>query len=448
MTEATASTQPHRSATAPTRRRWVFGPGFLVTAAFIGPGTVTTALTAGYRHGLDLLWVVALSTIAAIVLQEMAGRLGLVLGKPLGEILREQVQPRELRYVLLGLVLLAILFGNAAYQGGNLLGAVNGLNLLTGDQILANNTVAIAALIVALLTAGSLLAIGNPSLVRWVLVAMVIGLSGLFLWIAWTVLPASDQWTAGLQPRLPSGASATTLGLFGTTIVPYNLFLYTSLLATVSRREAIEQADTTDNQQRRWLLFASRMDIVLAVGLGGLVTAAIVIAGAAAGQGNATATVDFTRLPSELATLLPESVTRIVLGLGLLAAGLTSAITAPLAAAYCAAGIFAWPQELRDRRFQSVWVGVLLVGGIACGASILYQVKPTQAILLAQAANGLFLPAIAILLWWLVSKRSLLGDFANGPLMQVFSLIVVSGLSIAWLVSVGGKLWTQWTAGS
>ena len=107
------------------------GPGLVVMAAFIGPGTVTTASLAGARFGHALLWAVVFSIIATIVLQEMSARLGLAGGQGLGEALRTTFSNRLVRGLCIVLVLAAIGFGNAAFQAGNVTGAAIGLETLT-----------------------------------------------------------------------------------------------------------------------------------------------------------------------------------------------------------------------------------------------------------------------------------------------------------------------------
>ena len=102
------------------------GPGFLVTAAFIGPGTILTASRAGAEFGLSLLWALLFSLGMTFVLQEMALRLGLVKRLALTTILRDAVAQPLFKWGLLVLVGLAIVVGNSAYEGGNLTGAAAG----------------------------------------------------------------------------------------------------------------------------------------------------------------------------------------------------------------------------------------------------------------------------------------------------------------------------------
>ncbi|MEP2970554.1 Nramp family divalent metal transporter, partial [Nonlabens ulvanivorans] len=106
------------------------GPGTLVAAAFIGPGTVTVCTLAGANYGYSLLWAMLLSVFATIVLQEMAARLGLITGKGLPEILHSTISNKIIRMAIIILVLAAIAVGNAAYEAGNISGGVLGLNII------------------------------------------------------------------------------------------------------------------------------------------------------------------------------------------------------------------------------------------------------------------------------------------------------------------------------
>ena len=113
------------------RRLRSLGPGLLVAAAFIGPGTVTTATVAGARFGYALLWAVAFSVVATIVLQEMSARLGLVTREGLGEALRTTMTHPVARILSIALVVSAIALGNAAFQMGNITGAAIVLEALS-----------------------------------------------------------------------------------------------------------------------------------------------------------------------------------------------------------------------------------------------------------------------------------------------------------------------------
>ena len=105
------------------------GPGAVVAAAFIGPGTVTTATVAGARYGYTLVWALVFAVLATLVLQEMSARLGVVGGMGLGEAMRRRFRGRVARVASAALVIGAILIGSAAYETGNLLEILAGILL-------------------------------------------------------------------------------------------------------------------------------------------------------------------------------------------------------------------------------------------------------------------------------------------------------------------------------
>lgn len=395
------------------RSRIAVGPGAIVAAAFIGPGTVTTATLAGARFGYALLWALAFSVLATIVLQEMAVRLGLVTGGGLGEAIRRQFEARLARVLAVGLIALAIVFGNAAYQTGNLLGAALGAEAVAGG-VVQGWALAMAT------TAFLLLWTGSYRLLERVLVGFVVLMSFAFLATAAMVAPPLPELLRGLLvPRVPEPAALlVVVALVGTTVVPYNLFLHS---AAVSERWSGPES-----------LGVARADLGVAILVGGLVSMAIVATSAAMRAD--TEIVGAADMAVQLEPLLGRAA-RLFFGVGLLAAGLTSAITAPLAAAYATAGAMGWPRDLRHWRLRAVWMSVMGVGLFFA----LIGVRPVRAILLAQVANGILLPAVAVFLLLAVNNRRWMGDWANGRALNVAGGLVVLvalilGLRAVWLV--------------
>ncbi|MDP5101618.1 MAG: Nramp family divalent metal transporter, partial [Nonlabens sp.] len=278
------------------------GPGTLVAAAFIGPGTVTVCTLAGATYGYTLLWAMLLSIFATIVLQEMAARLGLVTGKGLPEILKTSIANKFARTFLIILVLAAIAVGNAAYEAGNIAGGVLGLNTIFGVQWYFPLLLGIIAF--------ALLFYGNYKVLEKVLITLVVVMGISFIATAIAIGPDITAIFKGLfTPQINSTNLLTIVGLIGTTVVPYNLFLHASLV-----RE--KWNDTTD-------LSAVRKDTIISVMLGGLVSMAIIIAGTALQHAKISTGSDIARA---LEPIFGNAST-IVFSIGILAAGITSAIT-------------------------------------------------------------------------------------------------------------------------
>lgn len=367
---------------------WSFIP-----AAFIGPGTVTTCSKAGAGFGLSLLWALTFSTLATFILQEAAARITVASGKSLGEILAVKFKGRNaawLKIVLFG----SVAFGCAAYQAGNILGAVAGLQLLTDKPqwILVSALGIIAG---ALLWTGSIRSIANVLAT----VVFLMGVSFLVVALGADIGPAEVLGSA-VTPSLPENSGLLVIGLIGTTVVPYNLFLASGL----SKGQNVKEM--------RW-------GIGLAVLTGGIISMAILLAGTLV-----TGDFSFENLAQTLSRRLGVY-GEILFGLGLFAAGASSSVTAPLAAAVTGQAIFGKDDEKwsgRSRSFRLVW-GLVLLTGLIFGLS---GVKPIPAIITAQAINGVLLPVVAVFLMLAVNDRKLLPqNFVNKAGWNVAMAVVV-----------------------
>jgi Mn2+/Fe2+ NRAMP family transporter len=398
---------------AAVKRLWSILFWSVISAAFIGPGTVTTAASAGADHGYALLWALVFSTVACFVLQEASARVTVVSGRNLGEALRERYRSGVAGAAVLLLVLGAIVLGCAAYEAGNILGGVVGAELGTGWSRRPLTLLAGAI-------AGAVLWFARTDTVARLLGLLVAVMGFAFLATAWQLGPDPAAVLGGaLVPGLPQGSGLLVLGLVGTTVVPYNLFLGSGLA-------------------RGQRLGELRFGLSIAILLGGVVSMGIVVVGRAV-----DGPFDYAALAAVLGQRLGPWAPA-MLATGLFAAGLSSAITAPLAAAITAASLFGpgsphsgeQPRSgSRWRRggigFRAVWIGVLTVG-IVLG---LADVRPVPAIIAAQALNGVLLPFVAVFLMIAVNDRRLMGESglnrsaANAVLGAVVLVTLVLGVT-------------------
>lgn len=373
------------------------GPGTLVAAAFIGPGTVTVCTKAGVQFGYSLLWAMLLSVIATIVLQEMAARTGIITQKGLAEVIKGQISSPLLRNAAIFLILGAIVIGNAAYEAGNISGAALGMHVF-GEA----NTVVYPILIGII--AFIVLFIGNYKVLERSLVTLVILMSISFLITAILTKPDILAMLKGtVVPTIPEGNLLIIIGLIGTTVVPYNLFLHASLVKEKWKTEAD--------------LSMARKDTFISIILGGIVSMAIIVTATATTGGAITNAFD---LAKGLEPLYGEYA-KYLLGIGLFAAGITSAITAPLAAAYVAKSCFGWKGTLKDYRFRTVWAIILVLGVVFSSLKF----NPVEVITFAQIANGLLLPIVAIFLVWIVNKANVLGKYKNTMFQNILAICII-----------------------
>ncbi|NND16698.1 MAG: Nramp family divalent metal transporter [Eudoraea sp.] len=374
------------------------GPGVLIAAAFIGPGTVTVCTLAGVQFGYALLWAMLLAMIAAIVLQEMAARLGIVTQEGLAANIRKELDTPWVRVVVLGLILAAIVLGNMAYEAGNIGGATLGLDALFGNTYTHIYPWVIGAI------AFTLLYIGSYKTLEKVFVFLVILMSLSFLLTAILTAPNLIETGKGLLlPSVPEQSTLTIIALIGTTVVPYNLFLHASLVKEKWR--GMEDLQT------------ARRDTLVTIFLGGVVSMAIIVAAAAIPGKTITSAMD---LAQGLEPLFGKGA-RYGMGIGLFAAGITSSITAPLAAAYVASNCMGWSTDMKDSRFRAVWITVLLIGVLALS----FNFKPIQVIKFAQVANGIVLPLVAIFLLWIVNRKKVMGYTRNTKGQNLLAILVL-----------------------
>lgn len=369
----------------------------VISAAFIGPGTITTAVSAGSQFHLQLSWAVLFSTFACLALQELAARLSIATQLTLGEAMRKKFGHRlggRLSYLVGG----AVILGCAAYQAGNILGAIAGLQLL----IPAGHAVLVLLMGVAVAT---ILWRGKRQSISSVLTLLVVLMAGAFFLLATHGnFSGGDLVAYSIVPHFPSGAGLLTLGLVGTTIVPYNIFLGTG----VSKGQTIP---------------LMRIGLSISVLVGGAITACILLAGTLVPAFNSF---------EELAQVFQKEMGasgRYALAIGLFAAGFSSAITSPYAAALVATTVFGW----RDRAATAVWLAVLLVG-LFFGVT---QVKPIPVILLVQTLNGFILPLLGAYLILVINDRALMPEIHRpGPIYNVVLLLIFATLLLLGLHSI------------
>jgi len=405
----------------------LFGPAALVTAAFIGPGTVITASLAGAQYGYALLWALVFSVVATMILQEMAARLGIVTGKGLGENLRLLVKQPLLRWPLLLLVLCAIVVGNSAYQGGNISGAALGADALFADTAVIKTWREFSDINPWALLIGAVAALvlwfGQYKWIERCLISLVLLMSLAFIGSMLLTRPDMTALLSGaLWPQIPSGALLSVVALIGTTVVPYSLFLHAASAAQ-KWPQTVVATDTALTEARR--------DIALAIPLGGVISIAIVSTAAAAFFGTEQQLNNAAQLAQALTPLFGSAATW-CLALGLLAAGLSSAITAPLAAAYALSGIIGKPLDLKQPVFRLTWLFIVICGVVLASLGI----RPVSVIWFAQVANGILLPLMCLCLLLAMNHR-LLGAYKNSRwqnllgLMVLLVSLILSGRSLA-----------------
>ena len=380
--------------------KWLrdIGPGVLIAAAFIGPGTVTLCTIAGASFGYSLIWAIILSTFSTIVLQEMSLRIGLVTRMNLAEVIRNHIKSKILNRFIVLLIISSILIGNTAYEAGNITGASLGISAIINYESINYIPVFIG------LIAFVILYQGDYKILERSLVSLVIMMSISFFITAIMTKPDITDLLKGIfRPQVNSSNLIVVLGLIGTTVVPYNIFLHSSLVS--------EKWNSIDK------LKVARIESFISIFLGGLVSLSIIITAASVYNQNVTGVIDLARglepLYGKFAIYF--------LGLGLFASGITSSITAPLAAAYVAKSCFGWNNSLKSNRFRFVWFFILITGVIVS----MIEINPIEIIKFAQFSNSLLLPIIAIVLLWLINDENIIKKKFNYKYQNIFGFFII-----------------------
>ena len=354
----------------------------IISAAFIGPGTITTASKAGAEFGFSLLWALVFSTFACIILQEASARIAISSGKNLGEAISIRFKSRSKRLVILLLIISAIIIGSAAYETGNLVGAVAGLTLIV-------NVKPYWLVLIIGLMAAIVLSLPSLRIIARLMGYLVVIMGTAFLITAFMIKPDTGEIVKGaILPNIPdgSGAGLLILGLIGTTVVPYNLFLGSGI---------------ADKNQR---INEMRLGLGIAIMLGGVISGAVLVVGTAV-QGD----YSYQSLAAALTDGIGEWAIYLF-GFGMFAAGFSSAVTAPLASAITAKSLFGAAKKAKwdigSLNFRLVWVFVLLTG-ILFGV---VNIRPIPVIIFAQAMNGFVLPFISVFIVIVVNDPELMGN--------------------------------------
>lgn len=391
------------------------GPATIIAAAFIGPGTVSVCALAGFHHGLTLLWVMLLAMVMTIFLQELAARLAILHQKDLTELIQTELRSTIwLKGPMLFIVFVAIVFGNTAYEAGNLSGVNIGLQILSyTDFFISISDVKINyAVIIIGVIAFLILHLKQYKYIENTLMVLVGLLSISFVLSAFlTSLNNTNFWKELLKPTFPKDDVLMLTALIGTTVVPYNLFLHSALA------------------KQKWPhksgIPAMRLDTFIAVGVGILVSICIIITT----SNISSYTQDIQGIGLALEPLFGKASVYFV-GAGFMAAGLTSAVTAPLAAAYVLNKLFNLGYPNESIKFKRLSYAVLLIGCVIAALDF----NPVEVIRIAQVANAIILPVLVILIVWLayqlnasVSKSKLI-NLSFGLVIFLLSLMIsVSG---------------------
>ncbi len=385
----------------------MLGPAFVAAVAYVDPGNFATNIQGGAKYGYLLLWVVLVANLMAMLIQYLSAKLGIVTERNLAENVRE----RYPRAVTWGMWLQAEVMAMST-DIAEFLGAAIGLNLLFGVPLLP------AGLITGLL-AFALLALQRHGRRRFELA--ITGLLGLvlagFVYQALRIGPSASGSISGLLPGLDgAGSLYLAVGIIGATVMPHVVYLHSAL--TNGR------VPVRDEGERRRVLRFERVDVILALGLAGIVNIAILAV--AAKLFHVPGLSGLNSLGAAHAQLghLVGGGAALAFAVALLASGASSASVGTYAGQVVMAGFInvRIPVFLRRAVTMLPALAVLAAG-----------VNPTNALVLSQVVLSFGVPFALVPLVLLTSRRDVMGEHVNRAVVRVLAwacALVIAGLNV------------------
>lgn len=390
------------------------GPGLLVTVGFIDPGNWASNMAAGSQFGYSLLWVVTLSTIMLIVLQHNAAHLGIATGMCLAEA-TSRFLPRLLGRAILGTAYLACV----ATAMAEVLGGAVALQMLFGLPLRFGCVVVAAASMTMLLTSS------YKQAERWIIAFVsVVGLSFLaelaMVEVNWP--RAAVSWAT---PSMPAGSTATVVSILGAVVMPHNLFLHSEIIQSMHFEG---RGQKVVEERLRYEL----LDTLFSMGIGWAINSAMVILAATTFFSRGVVVEDLAAAAATLSPIVGPA-SSVIFAVALLFAGLSSSVTAGMAAGTVTAGMFGEEYDIHDRH-SSIGVALCFAGAVA---ACLCVEDAFVGLVWSQALLSLQLPVTVFLLIRLTSSRKVMGRYANSrPLTATLVAIgvVVTALDAALLL--------------
>jgi manganese transport protein len=392
------------------------GPAVVASIAYMDPGNFATNIQAGARYGYALLWVVLLANLIAMLFQALSAKLGIVTGKNLAELCREQFSRPVVIVMWIVSEMAAMATDLAEFLGGAI-----GLSLLTGLPLIAGMVV--TALIVYVILMSDRFGFRPVELIIGNIVAVI----GLCYLVEMFIAPV--DWRAAaihtVVPQLPdSGALLLAVGIIGATVMPHAIYLHSGLTqARIPARNAGE---------RRRVVRISNIEVVVALSIAGLVNIAMVMMAASAFHAGHSDVAEIETAYHTLTPLLGPAAAAVFL-VSLLASGVSSSTVGTMAGQMIMQGFVGFRIPVWIRR---------LVTMIPAFVVVALGVNATRALVVSQVLLSIALPLPMIALLMFMRRRDVMGEFVSGRLTQVAAVAgaaVVLALNavLIWQVAVG-----------
>ena len=399
----------------------VMGPGIITQAADNDAGGIITYTQAGAKYRYDLLWVIVLITFVLAMIQEMCARMGVVTQKGLGELIRENFGVKWTMFAL-G----ALLVANLATTVAEFAGIAVSLEIFGLPRLI---TVPLAAVFIWFLVVKGTYRIVEKALMSLALLFVTYIISGLLAHPNW-----SEVFHSVVRPEFkPINASPDFLFLaiavIGTTITPWMQFF---LQGTI-----VDKGVRLENYgYQKW-------DVYIGSLLTNVVSFFVIVAAAAMiyDKSGGPVQIDTAAQAAEALKPIAHGFAEKLFALGLFGASLLAAVVLPLSTAYTYSQAFGWEvgvsrQFSEARIFYSIYTLSILFGVIVV---LMPNVHLINAMINAQAVNGILLPVILIFMLKLINRKDVMGSYTNSRIynVAVWSMaIVLILMTVAWLVGL------------
>ena len=393
----------------------LLGPAFVAAIAYVDPGNVAANLTGGARYGYLLVWVLVAANLMAALVQYQSAKLGIVTGRTMPELLGERMRtgPRrafwaqaelvavatDLAEVIGGAIALNLLFQIPLFLGGLIVGVVSMLLLALQSRLGQRPFESVVIGLLAIIAVGFL--------------------AGLFV-----NPPDGAAVVGGLLPRF-DGADSVLLAasMLGATVMPHAIYVHSAL--------ARDRHGRATDASRKGLLRTMKWDVVLALGLAGVVNIGMLLL-AAVNLGGIEGTDTIEGAHAAIESTLGSGIA-LVFAIGLLASGLASTSVGSYAGATIMSGLLHRQIPLFARRVITLIPAIAL---LAVG------LDPTWALVLSQVFLSFGIPFALVPLLRLTSDRGVMGDSANRPVVRwalgtIVVLVVALNLALIVLTVIG-----------
>jgi len=393
------------------------GPGLLIAIGYMDPGNWATDIEAGSRFGYDLLCIVFFSSLAAIVLQVLSLRLGIVTGKDLALLSRERAGKKYGIFLWLTAELSIVACDFAEVLGGAL-----AFHLLLGVPLLIGVVLTILDTLVVLGLKGR-----NFRTLEAIILGLITTIGICYVGELWLIKPFWPDIAAGFIPSWGTfsqpQAVPLAVGIIGATIMPHNLYLHSSIVQT--------RVIARDDKTKKEALRLATTDTVVSLFLALIINCAILILSAGAFHARGYIVAEIQDAYNLLDPLVGSVFAAPLFGIALLASGQSSTFTGTVAGQVILDGFMnlkipCWQRRVITRALALVpaFVGIWLMGDNSIG----------KMLVISQIVLGLQLPFAMYPLIRQVSDRKLMGAFT----------ISLPTSLLAWfifLAIVGGNLW-------